>query len=315
MKNTAYLSVIIPCYNGEKIIETAILSIISQNRNDVELIIVNDGSNDGTENICKKYDNNHTVKYFHSANSGAGHARNIGMSMATGTWIAFLDADDLFLEGSLDRVIPELHKYDESGTEVVYTSTMKGDMQRKNTYLRKAEEISEIRHIPKFEFWSCLYKKQFLDRNNIRFFEYKEQDIETAFRYRVFSNSPQAVTDNNLSFYFQRINPNSNTHTWKIDVLHRVKARVYLELLEQNVQKKEDTWLLGIALKEVCRFYLHCTKKGCNDPTSIAHVNATHIRLLKQSRHINQNKNTLIYLFASILLKLSGNTVGRRKRK
>jgi len=315
MKKSAYLSIIIPCYNGENTIENAILSVVSHKRNDVELIIVNDGSSDGTETICKKYDDNRTVKYFYRENSGAGHARNIGISMATGTWIAFLDADDLFIEGSLDRVIPELHEYDKLGTDVVYTSTMKGDMQGKNAYIRTAEEINEICHIPQFEFWSCLYRKQFLDCNNISFFEYKEQDIETAFRYRVFSNSPRAVTDHNLLFYFQRTNPSSNTHTWKVDVLHRVKSRVYLELLEKNVQKKEDTWLLEVALKEVCRFYLHCTKHGCNDPTTIAYVNTTHTRLLKQSRNINKNKKTLIYLLASLLLQFSGNTIGRRKHK
>lgn len=315
MKNSAYLSIIVPCYNGENTIEDTILSVVSQKHHDVELIIVNDGSRDGTETICKKYDDNRTVKYFCSENSGAGHARNIGISMATGTWIAFLDADDLFIEGSLDSVIPKLYEYDKSGTDVVYTSTMKGDMQGQNAHLRTAEEINEIRHIPQFEFWSCLYRKQFLESNNIRFFEYKEQDIETAFRYRVFSNSPRAVTDHNLLFYFQRTNPSSNTHTWKVDVLHRVKSRVYLELLEQNMQKTEDAWLLETALKEVCKFYLYCTKNGCNDPGSIAHVNTTHARLLKQGRTIKKNKNTLIYLLASLLLKLSGNTIGRRKKQ
>ena len=315
MEKNVYLSIIIPCCNGEKIIKTAIESVLSQNRDDIELIVVNDGSSDGTDAICKTYDDGGTVKYYAIENAGAGHARNIGISRANGTWIAFLDADDLFIEGSLDKLIPELHKYDEAGVDVIYTATMKGDMQQQKAHTRKAEAIDKINHIPKYEFWSCLYRKEFLDSNNIRFFEYKEQDVETAFRYRVFSNSPQAVTDNELIFYFQRTNPNSNTHTWKVDVLRRIKARVYLELLEQNIQKQQDTWLFEVALKEVCKFYLCCAQKGCNGAESIAHVNATYARLLKQRMRIRINKKTVFYRLAAVFLYLLGNTIGRRRRR
>ena len=89
------ISIIIPAYNAEKYIERCVQSILVQTHSNIEIIIINDGSVDGTLDICDfmaAQDNR--IKVFSQTNSGAASARNYGLREATGEWIMFVDADD-----------------------------------------------------------------------------------------------------------------------------------------------------------------------------------------------------------------------------
>ncbi|MGL5098833.1 MAG: glycosyltransferase family 2 protein, partial [Fusobacteriaceae bacterium] len=87
------ISVVVAVYNGEKYIERCIDSIINQEFKNLEIIIIDDGSQDGTENSCKKYLGIQNLKYIKVQNGGCSKARNIGIENATGEYIAFVDAD------------------------------------------------------------------------------------------------------------------------------------------------------------------------------------------------------------------------------
>ena len=89
------ISVIIPAYNAEKWIGRAITSVLNQTVKPIEIIVVNDGSTDGTAEVVQKYGS--AVRYFHQDNSGVAAARNVGIMNARCEWIAFLDADDEWL--------------------------------------------------------------------------------------------------------------------------------------------------------------------------------------------------------------------------
>ena len=100
----AYLSIIVPVYNKENYIDDCIKSILSQSFTDFELIIVNDGSTDGSALICKKYAaQDSRVVVIDQPNSGVSSARNRGLSIATGAYTGFVDGDD-----SIDRDMYEL---------------------------------------------------------------------------------------------------------------------------------------------------------------------------------------------------------------
>lgn len=89
------LSVIIPVYNVEKYIHQCVDSVISQNLNDIEIVLVNDGSPDGCPQICNQYANNYTfIKVIHKENGGLSDARNEGLKAAKGDYVIFLDSDD-----------------------------------------------------------------------------------------------------------------------------------------------------------------------------------------------------------------------------
>src|SRR5215472_18708530 len=97
------ISVVIPVYNRENVIEAAIRSVQSQTYRDYEILVVDDGSRDSTPSILKRLTQEDArIKYLqHPANLGAQAARNTGIRSSKGRWIAFLDSDDQWLPQSL----------------------------------------------------------------------------------------------------------------------------------------------------------------------------------------------------------------------
>ena len=102
------VSVIIPAYNTEKYIRRAIDSVLAQTHPAAEIIVVDDGSTDGTPEIVQSY--GPPVRYIYQANAGPGAARNAGIRAAQGDWIAFLDSDDEWLSEKLHVQMNLLHR-------------------------------------------------------------------------------------------------------------------------------------------------------------------------------------------------------------
>jgi glycosyltransferase involved in cell wall biosynthesis len=96
-----HVSVIIPAYNAEAFIVDTVNSVLNQTFQDLEIIVVDDGSKDGTVAALAQFGGH--VRVHQQANGGVARARNTGVSLATGTWIAFLDADDLWMPQKLER--------------------------------------------------------------------------------------------------------------------------------------------------------------------------------------------------------------------
>ena len=89
------VSVVVPVYNVENYLSNCLESIMKQTMKDIEIILVNDGSTDGSGEICKKYaDKDNRIKYVEQRNQGVSVARNIGMDVAIGGYILFVDSDD-----------------------------------------------------------------------------------------------------------------------------------------------------------------------------------------------------------------------------
>jgi glycosyltransferase involved in cell wall biosynthesis len=112
LKNPPLVSIIIPCYNGEKFIAEAIESIINQTYQNWELIIINDGSTDKSEKIIKQYcRKDNRIKYKkNSKNKGIPATRNIGIKASNGEYIALLDQDDLWINEKLEMQMKEYLK-------------------------------------------------------------------------------------------------------------------------------------------------------------------------------------------------------------
>lgn len=97
------ISVIIPVYNAGRYLVEAIESVLAQTRPPDEIIVVDDGSTDESPRIVQNFTK--PVLYRHQSHNGAGPARNLGVAQAKGEWLAFLDADDLWLPDKLARQI------------------------------------------------------------------------------------------------------------------------------------------------------------------------------------------------------------------
>ena len=115
-ENQALVSVIMPAYNASPYIGEAIRSVIDQDYPNIELIVVDDGSVDGSAEVAESFGSR--VKVIRQANAGVAAARNRGLAAARGELIAFLDADDLWLPGKLSAQVAYLSQHPE--TAVVY---------------------------------------------------------------------------------------------------------------------------------------------------------------------------------------------------
>lgn len=109
----ANVSVIVPVYNGQKYIMAAIKSALDQTFKDIEVIIVDDGSTDRTAEIVLSFHDH--VKYIYQENAGAAKARNQGVAASSGEYLAFLDCDDIWFPGKLERQVKLLDDRQEIG--------------------------------------------------------------------------------------------------------------------------------------------------------------------------------------------------------
>ena len=100
------VSIIIPCFNGEKYLREAIDSALAQTYENIEVIVVNDGSSDGTENIALEYGDK--IRYFKKENGGVSSALNLGISKMEGEYFSWLSHDDLFLPEKTEKQVNAL---------------------------------------------------------------------------------------------------------------------------------------------------------------------------------------------------------------
>ncbi len=104
------ISVVIPVFNGERFLATAIQSVLDQTYRPVEVLVVDDGSTDGSAAVARSFEG---VRVIEQAHAGPGTARNRGVAVATGELLAFLDADDLMLADKLERQAEHLRAHPE----------------------------------------------------------------------------------------------------------------------------------------------------------------------------------------------------------
>ena len=107
--NGPVLSVILPVYNGQALLDQAVASVLDQDPADLELILVDDGSTDNTPALCRDWQTRDgRVRYLRQNNQGAGPARNLGLDQARGRYVAFLDHDDLWMPDFWNHEVRDL---------------------------------------------------------------------------------------------------------------------------------------------------------------------------------------------------------------
>ena len=145
------LSVIIPVYNGEKTLKRCIESVLKQKDEDIEIIIINDGSTDASDKIVQEYKekNPKIISYYQKKNTGVADTRNYGIKKAKGKYILFLDADDYldihlyglvkqYMEKDIDLIKFKLQREDEKGNII---ETVNGPVFENKTGEEGFEEL------------------------------------------------------------------------------------------------------------------------------------------------------------------------------
>ncbi|MBE9582301.1 MAG: glycosyltransferase [Proteobacteria bacterium] len=117
--NSPLVSVIVPTFNCRDFIVQALQSILNQTYPKIEVIVIDDGSTDDTQSVLSPFRRDKRIKYFYQSNAGQAAARNKGLSLANGTYIAFLDADDQWQPTKIAKQIAQLSH---SRNGVVYSN-------------------------------------------------------------------------------------------------------------------------------------------------------------------------------------------------
>lgn len=173
------VSVIVPVYNAEKYLESALEDIVKQTYNNLEIILVNDGSNDNSYTIMKQFAyNDKRIQIIDIDNGGPSNARNIGLDFAKGEYIRFIDADDRIPHNSIEEMVRVYSEF--QNTDIVignYLSIpekylMTGDNIKAG--LVTSEDFLDvfIENVRSFYIgvpWNKLYKRDLIERYHIRF--------------------------------------------------------------------------------------------------------------------------------------------------
>ncbi len=117
--NKPTCSIIVPCYNSSKYLPACLDSLLRQTYVDFEVVIIDDGSTDDTDNVIKPYLNDSRMKYIKQQNAGPAKARNKGIKSAEGNFIAFLDSDDLWKATKLEK---QMQLFADSSVGVIYST-------------------------------------------------------------------------------------------------------------------------------------------------------------------------------------------------
>jgi len=118
--NNPLISIIIPVYNAKEYLRRCLDSILRQNYTNIEVLLIDDGSSDGSEAICDEYALlDKRIKVIHQKNTGVSAARNVGLDLAKGDYISFVDSDD-WIENDLLETLLNISK--ESGSYIVVSN-------------------------------------------------------------------------------------------------------------------------------------------------------------------------------------------------
>lgn len=201
------LSIIVPIYNAEKYLDECIQSVLLEMDNNVELLLINDGSKDSSLEICKKYEMQN-VKVFSNENHGVSYSRNFGIEYARGDFLLFLDADDFLLKG-WKRVIDKALATDMDVGYFTHSKMVTSKLDILNSMIGFPN--GSLKNMAAV--WSKVYKRSFILENHICFTENIINGEDELFNIQVILAAAKYIFINN-NIYYYRVNEASVTHSF-----------------------------------------------------------------------------------------------------
>ena len=211
------VSIIVPIYNGRQYIERCIKTLNAQTYKNLQIILVDDGSTDGSAELCNNYAKaDKRIVCVHKANGGLSTARNAGLSACRGDFVTFLDVDDWLEADGVEYLLKMICKYSadiaEFQLQTVYGENEKARQKKEKVTLLEGKGILEdylltVLKIGDYSFCTCLFRKEVLDG-----FVFREGKINTDLddKYRAFNGAKRYVKSNQTKYYYFQ-NPDSLT--------------------------------------------------------------------------------------------------------
>lgn len=174
MKDNTYISIIIPIYNAERYLKDCLDSVIMQKYDNLEVILINDGSTDNSEKICREYVNkDKRIKLINQENKGVSAARNKGISTSAGEIILFIDADDLLADDAIQTIIDNIKDNDLLcyGYKEIYKNNDYNIILKSNIINNKElffENVYLTKEIGGY-LWNKCFRAEILKKNKVLF--------------------------------------------------------------------------------------------------------------------------------------------------
>ena len=256
------ISVIIPAYNLENYISRTLDSILAQTYNDIEIIVVNDGSNDNTGNIIDKYakENPGKVNAIHIENSGVTKARSAGIREAQGDWIGFVDGDDIIEPDMYEHLLNNAIQYNADISHCGYRMVF--DDGRVNYFHNTGKIIEQDRNkgladllngsMVEPGLWNKLFRKTLFD--NIINGNLMDKNIkineDLLMNYILFSNAQKSVFEDFCPYHYivRRTSASrQNLNKYKIYDPIKVKREI-IELSDENMKENAYAAYIGTCI-------------------------------------------------------------------
>lgn len=251
-KNNVKVSIIVPVYNMEKYLKKCVDSLINQKLNEIEIILVDDGSKDNSPKICEELaEKDKRIIVIHKENGGLSDARNEGLKLATGDYIGFVDSDDyvsinmykemynIALELDCDIVSCDIYEVKNN-----CLSERKINILENNVIDHTAMiGILENSNTTNILWFVCrnLYKANLLKDNNIYFSMETPIGEDSVFNLKAFYNCKRYCHINQYFYYYVQ-NPNSITNT-------RFKSKLLYSL--NNIYKEKVLFVNNSTISEI----------------------------------------------------------------
>lgn len=274
------ISIIVPVYKVEPYLTKCINSMLNQLYNNIEIILVDDGSPDNCGVICDEFaEKDKRVRVIHKKNGGQAEARNVGLDMARGEYITFIDSDDYVSNDYISHLYQLIEKYDVpiSITDLIYFN--KGDSPKisERTFgvklMTKDESLISLFYQKDFDTSPCgkMYHRSFFDEFHIRFPMGIYEDTATIYRILMLSN--RCVFSGHKVYYYLLRNDSTEgspfssfKHEKSLQVLNQLENdydlmsplvkkaldcritsfafHILLEVPKKQFQMRKDFWLI-----------------------------------------------------------------------
>lgn len=326
------ISIIVPVYNVEKYLQECIESLIKQTFRDIEILLIDDGSTDKSGQICDLYSDKYDfIKVIHKSNGGVCSARNLGISIAKGEYISFIDSDDYIENNFYEILYNESKKYNLDilfcNYVLVEDNVSRSTIQKKSKqYLLTNESITGLEYQKiRFEnndwdnyIWTALLKKSFLEENKLKFYDKGKLLFEDV----LFTNKSllKASRVKYVDFYGYRyrnrwrgsLSRQKSTET-SIDSYYSIMNE-FIELYYKSVNKDEKRIIVNI-LYNVLTSLLESIHYFESEDKDIYYKKIKDTDILKIiKKYINTKKNLIKFIIFNINLKLYYNIVDLIKK-
>lgn len=239
------ISVIVPIYNGKAYLDRCVESIVNQTYRNLEIILVDDGSTDGSGEMCDEWAaKDGRIKVVHKINGGLGDARNRGLDKASGKYIAFVDCDDTVentaYETSLKYMLEEKPDIVISAFNVINPNTKDREVMGFDRAFYSLDDWKDkgVDFIDSWcadVAWNKLYLREIIEKNNIRYNITRTigEDFLFSFRYYEYCEKIRCIPDALYNYYFDGGNLSSKGNTGYYD-----RMRAESELRTDFASKK-----------------------------------------------------------------------------